>query len=115
MYSVLLYNYRVTKVVENFKEGKQMSHNKILRTVFGISTGALLFGMNMVQASLASENITETEPKSISEENTDVIDNQKLLEIDQDQLDTGVVYVTTKDTYFYLPDDEGDDDDIIFV
>ena len=36
MYSVLLYNYRVIKVVENFKEGKQMSHNKILRTVFGI-------------------------------------------------------------------------------
>lgn len=48
MYSVLLYNYRVTRAVENFKEGKQMSHNKILRTVFGISTGALLFGMNMM-------------------------------------------------------------------
>ena len=81
-----------------------MSHNKILRTVFGISTGALLFGMNMMQVPFASENITETEPQSISEENTDVIDNQKLLEIDQDQLDTGVVYVTTKDTYFYFPD-----------
>lgn len=77
-----------------------MSHNKILRTVFGISTGALLFGMNMMQVPFASESITETEPQSISEENTDVIDNQKLLEIDQDQLDTGVVYVTTKDTYF---------------
>ena len=25
MYSVLLYNYRVIKVVENFKEGKQMT------------------------------------------------------------------------------------------
>lgn len=24
MYNVLLYNYRVTKVVENFKEGKHM-------------------------------------------------------------------------------------------
>ena len=81
-----------------------MSHNKILRTVFGISTGALLFGMNMMQVPFASESITETEPQSISEENTDVIDNQKLLEIDQDQLDTGVVYVTTKDTYFYFPD-----------
>ena len=79
-----------------------MSHNKILRTVFGISTGALLFGMNMMQVPFASESITETEPQSISEENTDVIDNQKLLEIDQDQLDTGVVYVTTKDTYFYF-------------
>lgn len=33
MYNVLLCNYRVTRVVENFKEGKQMSHNKILRTV----------------------------------------------------------------------------------
>ena len=80
-----------------------MSHNKILRTVFGVSTGIMLFGMNMVQASFASENITETEPQSISEENTDVIDNQKLLEIDQDQLDTGVVYVTTKDTLFLFP------------
>ena len=47
MYNVLLCNYRVTRVVENFKEGKQMSHNKILRTVFGISTGIMLFGMNM--------------------------------------------------------------------
>ena len=109
MYSVLLYNYRVTRAVENFKEGKQMSHNKILRTVFGISTGALLFGMNMMQVPFASENITETEPQSISEENTDVIDNQKLLEIDQDQLDTGVVYVTTKDTYFYFQDGCSDD------
>lgn len=43
MYSVLLYNYRATRAVENFKEGKQISHNKILRTVFGILTGALLF------------------------------------------------------------------------
>ena len=42
MYSVLLYNYRVTRAVENFKEGKQMSHNKILRTVFGISTGVTM-------------------------------------------------------------------------
>ena len=113
MYSVLLYNYRVTRAVENFKEGKQMSHNKILRTVFGVSTGIMLFGMNMVQASFASENITETEPQSISEENTDVIDNQKLLEIDQDQLDTGVVYVTTKDTYFYFPDGCSDDANLL--
>ena len=79
MYSMLLYNYRVTKVVENFKEGKQVSHNKILRTVFGISTGALLFGMNMMQVPFASENITDTEPQSISEEKTDVIDNQNLV------------------------------------
>ena len=64
MYNVLLCNYRVTRVVENFKEGKQMSHNKILRTVFGISTGALLFGMNMMQVPFASENITETEPQT---------------------------------------------------
>lgn len=113
MYSMLLYNYRVTRAVENFKEGKQMSHNKILRTVFGISTGALLFGMNMMQVPFASENITETEPQSISEENTDVIDNQKLLEIDQDQLDTGVVYVTTKDTYFYFPDGCSDDANLL--
>ena len=42
MYNVLLCNYRVTRVVENFKEGKQMSHNKILRTVFGISTGVTM-------------------------------------------------------------------------
>ena len=110
---MLLYNYRVTKVVENFKEGKQMSHNKILRTVFGISTGALLFGMNMMQVPFASESIVETEPQSISEENTDVIDNQKLLEIDQDQLDTGVVYVTTKDTYFYFPDGCSDDANLL--
>ena len=78
MYSMLLYNYRATRAVENFKEGKQMSHNKILRTVFGISTGALLFGMNMMQVPFASESIVETEPQSISEENTDVINNQKL-------------------------------------
>ncbi len=44
-----------------------MSHNKILRTVFGVSTGIMLFGMNMVQASFASENITETEPQNISD------------------------------------------------
>ena len=61
MYNVLLYNYRVTRVVENFKEEKQMSHNKILRTGFGISTGALLVGMNMMQVPFASENMTETE------------------------------------------------------
>ena len=67
MYNVLLCNYRVTRIVENFKEGKQMSHNKILRTVFGISTGIMLFGMNMMQVPFASENITETEPQSISE------------------------------------------------
>ena len=90
-----------------------MSHNKILRTVFGISTGIMLFGMNMMQVPFASENITETEPQSISEENTDVIDNQKLLEIDQDQLDTGVVYVTTKDTYFYFPDGCSDDANLL--
>ena len=78
-----------------------------------ISTGALLFGMNMMQVPFASENITETEPQSISEENTDVIDNQKLLEIDQDQLDTGVVYVTTKDTYFYFPDGCSDDANLL--
>ena len=59
-----------------------MSHNKILRTIFGVSTGIMLFEMNMMQVPFASENITETEPQSISEENTDVIDNQKLLEID---------------------------------
>ena len=35
-----------------------MSHNKILRRVLGVSTGIMLFGMNMVQASFASENIT---------------------------------------------------------
>ena len=90
-----------------------MSHNKILRTVFGISTGALLFGMNMMQVPFASESIVETEPQSISEENTDVINNQKLLEIDQDQLDTGVVYVTTKDTYFYFPDGCSDDANLL--
>ena len=67
MYSMLLYNYRVTKVVENFKEGKQVSHNKILRTVFGISTGALLFGMNMLLVPFASESFTETDPQFISE------------------------------------------------
>ena len=65
MYSVLLYNYRATRAVENFKEGKQMSHNKILRTVFGVSTGIILFEMNMMQVPFASENITETEPQSI--------------------------------------------------
>ena len=113
MYSMLLYNYRATRAVENFKEGKQMSHNKILRTVFGISTGALLFGMNMMQVPFASESIVETETQSISEENTDVINNQKLLEIDQDQLDTGVVYVTTKDTYFYFPDGCSDDANLL--
>ena len=69
--------------------------------------------MNMMQVPFASENITETEPQSISEENTDVIDNQKLLEIDQDQLDTGVVYVTTKDTYFYFPDGCSDDANLL--
>ncbi len=42
MYSVLLYNYRATRAVKNFKKGKQMSHNKILRTVFGISTGVTM-------------------------------------------------------------------------
>ena len=92
-----------------------MSHNKILRTVVGVSTGIMVLGMKMVQASFAAENITETEPQSISEENTDVIDNQKLLEIDQDQLDTGVVYVTTKDTYFYFPDGCSDDANLLVL
>ena len=84
-----------------------------LRSVLSVSTGIMLFGMNMMQVPFASENITETEPQSISEENTDVIDNQKLLEIDQDQLDTGVVYVTTKDTYFYFPDGCSDDANLL--
>ena len=41
MYSVLFYNYRVIKVVENFKEGKQMSHNK---DDHGDRSGGLLIG-----------------------------------------------------------------------
>ena len=65
MYSVLLYNYRVTRAVENFKEGKQMSHNKILRTVFGVSTGIMLFEMNMMQVPFASENIQRQNPEHI--------------------------------------------------
>ena len=81
-----------------------MGQNKVLRSVLGVSTGILLFGMNMVQVSFASENIIETEAQSISEKTADGIDAQKLLEIDQDQLDIGAVYVTTKDTYFYFPD-----------
>ncbi len=80
-----------------------------LRSILGVSTGIMLFGMNMVQVPFASENITETEPQSISEETADVINDQKLLEIDQEQLDTGAVYITTKDTYFYFPDGCGDD------
>ena len=86
-----------------------MGQNKVLRSVLGVSTGILLFGMNMVQVPFASENITETEAQSISEEIADGIDDQKLLEIDQEQLDIGAVYVTTKDTYFYFPDGCGDD------
>ena len=86
-----------------------MGQNKVLRSVLGVSTGILLFGMNMVQVSFASENIIETEAQSISEKTADGIDAQKLLEIDQEQLDTGAVYITTKDTYFYFPDGCGDD------
>ena len=56
-----------------------MSHNKILRTVFGISTGALLFGMNMMQVPFASESIVETEPQSIIRGNTDVINNSEVV------------------------------------
>lgn len=37
MYSVLLYNYRVTRAVENFKEGKQMGDH-------GDRSGGLLIG-----------------------------------------------------------------------